>query len=107
MSLLNHKNYLSLAERKTIGLFSLAILLGGLFLFFGQDKHDVSIDKGEWISVEIQGAVEQPGIYYLKKDAQLIHLLEKARPTQQANLKTMNLAEPLKANQKYQIPSLK
>lgn len=107
MSLLNHKNYLSLAERKTIGLFSLAILLGGLFLFFGQDKHDASSNKEEWISVEVQGAVEQPGIYYFKKDAQLIHLLEKARPASHANLKNMNLAEPLKADQKYQVPSLK
>lgn len=59
-----------------------------------------------FIKVSIEGAVEHPGSYNLKKGARVKDALEQAKPLSNANLGQMNLESKLRKGQKINVPKI-
>ncbi|KXS40013.1 MAG: competence protein ComEA [Candidatus Frackibacter sp. T328-2] len=63
-------------------------------------------EKSEKILVQIGGAVEQPGVYKLKRGSRVYQLIEKAEgATDEADLDRINLVVELKDGEKVIIPT--
>jgi len=63
-------------------------------------------EKSEKILVQIGGAVEQPGVYKLKRGSRVYQLIEKAEgATDEADLDRINLVVELKDGEKVIIPN--
>lgn len=77
---------------------------------FNENVHTTSkvndkVKQPETIFVDIKGAVKYPNVYKMKSSDRIKQLLDKAHPTEQAELSTINLAEKLLDQKLVIIPN--
>ena len=60
---------------------------------------------GATVTVHVTGAVESPGVYRLPLGARVNDAVEKAKPTEAADLSRLNLAERLRDGEKIVVPA--
>lgn len=58
----------------------------------------------EELAVHVAGAVNMPGVYRFKKGARVIEAVERAVPLPEADLDSLNLAQPLVDGAKIYVP---
>ncbi len=68
----------------------------------GQDDQDAGSKKK--LAVHVAGAVSSPGVYYFPEGARVIDAVEKAGPLPEADLNSLNLAQPLVDGSKIYVP---
>lgn len=68
-------------------------------------KANTNIKQPETIYVDIKGAVKYPNVYQMKSSDRVKQLLDKAQPTEDAELSTINLAEKLLDQKLVIIPN--
>ena len=68
-------------------------------------QQNTKIKQPEIIYVDIKGAVKYPNVYQMKSTDRVKQLLDKAQPTNDAELSTVNLAEKLLDQKLVIIPS--
>lgn len=56
------------------------------------------------LAVHVTGAVNRPGVYYFKEGTRVITAVEKAGPLPEADLNSLNLAQPLVDGSKIYVP---
>ncbi|MBS3977385.1 MAG: helix-hairpin-helix domain-containing protein [Syntrophomonadaceae bacterium] len=56
------------------------------------------------LAVHLSGAVQFPGVYRVPKGSRVIDGVEKAKPTEEADIQALNLAAPLIDGQKITVP---
>ncbi|MBF7018556.1 ComEA family DNA-binding protein [Staphylococcus sp. 18_1_E_LY] len=72
---------------------------------FSSAKVNTKIKQPDNIYVDIKGAVKYPNVYQMKSTDRVKQLLEKAQPTDDAELSTVNLAEKLLDQKLVIIPN--
>jgi len=70
------------------------------------DQASSQREEPEAIFVHIIGAVQQPGVYQMKEGDRVFQALEKAQPTDEADINRLNLAEPLVDGGKIYVPKV-
>lgn len=63
-------------------------------------------ERSEKIFVHITGAVENPGVFEVKAGDRVFEVLEKARPTADADINQLNLAQALADQDKIVVPRI-
>ncbi|MGB9791141.1 MAG: helix-hairpin-helix domain-containing protein [Thermacetogeniaceae bacterium] len=56
------------------------------------------------VAVHVAGAVNRPGVYYFKEGSRVIDAVERAGPLPEADLDSLNLAQPLADGVKIYVP---
>lgn len=99
-------------EWVVVGLIAVGMLVLALVTWIRGDKTTATIDAPHYlvsqeIEVRIEGAVEKPGLYTLKRGAVLSEALELAVPSPEANLKKYKMDRILRDGQTIKVPAIK
>lgn len=81
-------------------------LVIGEEVFLGSLPDEAHCDS-HWIMVKVEGAVEFPGSYRVKRGSSLKEAIEMARPLARANLSKLSLKAPLTKKMRIFVPSTK
>lgn len=68
------------------------------------EKGDQQQASTKELAVHVTGAVNRPGVYYFKEGTRVITAVEKAGPLPDADLNSLNLAQPLVDGSKIYVP---
>lgn len=89
-----------------LGFFAMiCTLTQGSYRLAGQMSPDNEIHQ-ETISIKIEGAVENPGIFFVSRKSTVEEALRLAKPTQFADLKKIVPGAAVKSGQRIKVPSI-
>lgn len=95
-----------------VGLIAGGLLILGLVTWIRGDKTGAATGVAhhlvsQEIEVRIEGAVEKPGLYTLRRGTVLREALELAIPMPEANLQKYKMDRPLHDGQTIKVPAIK